>query len=102
LLIHALIGLIFGLSSAGDPSAPATPKPKPKPLVIKAGRLFDGIGDVHRAGQVVVIEGERITAVGPAGQVKVPEGADVIDLSGAVVLPGLIDAHTHIGSRADR
>ena len=49
-----------------------------------------------------MIEGDRITAVGPAGQVKVPEGADVIDLSGATVLPGLIDAHTHIGSRADR
>ena len=102
LLTHALIGLILGLPLAADPSAPATPKPKPKPLVIKAGRLFDGMGDVHRAGQVVVIEGERINAVGPAGQVQVPEGADVIDLSEATVLPGLIDAHTHIGSCADR
>ncbi len=52
-----------------------TPHQKPKPLVIKAGRLFDGTGDVLRADQVVVIEGDRITAVGPAGQLKEPEGA---------------------------
>ena len=101
MLESILVGLILGLVSAGDPS-PSLTVPKDKPVVIKAGRLFDGTGDVHRTGQVIVIEGERITAVGPAGQVKVPEGAEVIDLTGATVLPGLIDAHTHIGSRADR
>src|SRR5262249_13520762 len=67
-----------------------------------ARRLFDGMGDAHKTGQVIVVEGERITAVGPAGEVKLPVDAEVIDLSTATVLPGLIDAHTHIGSRADR
>jgi imidazolonepropionase-like amidohydrolase len=77
--------------------------PKPKPVVIKAGRLFEGTGDAYRDGpQLVVVEGERVTAVGPSGQVKVPEGARVIDLSGATVLPGLIDCHTHLAGRADR
>lgn len=69
---------------------------------IKAGRLFDGTGDATGQNRVVVIEGERIKAVGLASEIKVPEGARVIDLSAATVLPGLIDCHTHLGSRADR
>ncbi len=98
----ALFGPIVGLHSATDSSASASPEPKPRPLVIRAGRLFDGTGDAVRTDQVVVVEGDRITAVGPAGQVKMPEDAEVIDLSEATVLPGLIDAHTHIRVRADR
>jgi imidazolonepropionase-like amidohydrolase len=47
-------------------------------------------------GQVVLLNGERITAVGPEAQVKIPSGAPVIDLSRATVLPGLIDGHTHM------
>jgi len=46
--------------------------------------------------QVIVLNGERITEVGPEAQVKIPAGAQVIDLSQATVLPGLIDAHTHM------
>jgi imidazolonepropionase-like amidohydrolase len=46
--------------------------------------------------QVVLISGDRITAVGAEGQVRIPAGMQAIDLSGATVLPGLIDAHTHM------
>jgi imidazolonepropionase-like amidohydrolase len=46
--------------------------------------------------QVVLISGERITEVGPESQLKIPVGADVIDFRQATVLPGLIDAHTHM------
>ena len=64
--------------------------------VIRAGRLFDSKTGQIRTRQVIVIEGEKITAVGAEGQVKAPSAARVIDLSSATVLPGLIDAHTHM------
>jgi imidazolonepropionase-like amidohydrolase len=47
-------------------------------------------------GWVVLVRGERIEKAGPAGEVKVPKGARVLDLSGMTLLPGLIDAHTHV------
>ena len=63
---------------------------------VRAGRLFDSDTGRVRMNQVIVIDGERITAVGAAGQVQIPSGARVIDLSRSTVLPGLIDAHTHM------
>jgi imidazolonepropionase-like amidohydrolase len=80
----------------------ARAKAPPRVVVVKAGRLFVGTGEVADRDMVVVVEGDRIKAVGRDGEVKVPEGAEVIDLSGATVLPGLIDCHTHLSSRADR
>ena len=64
--------------------------------VVRAGRLFDSTSGQLRTKQVIVIDGERITAVGAEGQVRLPTGARTIDLSTATVLPGLIDAHTHM------
>lgn len=67
-----------------------------KDVVIHAGRLIDGISRQPRAQMSILIKDERITAV-QSGFVT-PAGAEVIDLSNATVLPGLIDAHQHIGS----
>jgi imidazolonepropionase-like amidohydrolase len=67
-----------------------------QPVAIRAGRLFDSKSGKILENQIVLVEGEKISAVGPAEQVQIPAGAQVIDLSKAIVLPGLIDGHTHV------
>jgi imidazolonepropionase-like amidohydrolase len=71
-------------------------RPSARALAVRAGRLFDSIAGRLLTDQVVVIRGDRIAEVGAAADVKIPEDAQVIDLAGATVLPGLIDAHTHM------
>src|SRR5262245_36275728 len=61
---------------------------------IKAGRLIDPETGTATANQVILVEGERIRAVG--ANLAIPTGATVIDLSRLTVLPGLVDAHTHM------
>jgi len=68
----------------------------PPVVAVRAGRLFDSKSGQLLTNQVIVIQGERISDAGPAAQVKIPAGAQVIDFSQATVLPGLIDGHTHV------
>ena len=90
--------LLFGaLHGAAAPLlAQRSTAPAPRPIVLRPARVFDGVGPGVREGVVVVVRGERIEAVGPAAQVAVPRDADVIDLPGMTLLPGLIDAHSHV------
>ena len=82
----------LALSAQPQPAA-ATPAPT---TVIRAGTLIDGVSAASRRDQAIVIRGNRIESVGAWAAAKVPPGATVIDLSAATVLPGMIDAHTHI------
>ena len=65
-------------------------------IVIRAGTLIDGKSATPRRDQVIVVRGNRIESVGDAASAKVPAGATAVDLSRWTVLPGLIDAHTHL------
>jgi imidazolonepropionase-like amidohydrolase len=83
------------------PAAPASLHPvlaqTPSSVVaIHAGRVIDGTSAAPLLDAVIIVEGDRIARVSPRALVQVPAGARVIDLSGYTVLPGLIDAHTHI------
>jgi len=62
--------------------------------VLRPARVFDG--EAMHEGWVVVVGGARITAAGPAASVTPPAGAETIDLAGATLLPGLIEAHSHV------
>src|SRR5881398_553450 len=68
-------------------------------IVIHAGHLIDGISKTPRSNVSIVIHDDRIVSVDPG--FSSPEGARVIDLSNATVLPGLIDCHVHITSQFD-
>ncbi|HSE19479.1 MAG TPA: amidohydrolase family protein [Pyrinomonadaceae bacterium] len=61
---------------------------------IKAGKLLDPETGTITANQIILVEGQAIKAIGP--DVKIPDGASIIDLSNRTVLPGLFDAHTHL------
>jgi len=69
---------------------------KEKIIAIRAGKLLDGKSDQARANQVIIIRNNHIASVGDASTARIPAGAEVIDLSRATVLPGLIESHTHI------
>ena len=95
----------FSCSLWAQEREPGTPPPPPLPppqartnerVAIRAGRLFTGKADDLAKEQVILIEGSRIVQVGPASDVHIPSGTDVLDLSNVTVLPGLIDGHTHI------
>ncbi len=96
--LSLLLAVLAGpLGAQGQP--PATP---PKLTLIKAGRLIDGRSAQAQTNVGILIEGERIRAVGPLAQVQAQApNASVIDLSQMTVLPGFIDTHTHLLLQGD-
>jgi imidazolonepropionase-like amidohydrolase len=68
-------------------------------VVLRAARVIDGTGAAPIANGIVVVTDDKIVAVGKEGVVKIPSGARTIDLGNATLLPGFIDAHTHIIGR---
>lgn len=93
-----LIAAILALSAPA--LAVANEEAGPARTYIKAGRLLDPVSGRVREDAVIVVEGERVAAVGGA-ETEIPAGAEVINLSGSFVLPGLMDMHTHLIGHVD-
>jgi imidazolonepropionase-like amidohydrolase len=85
----AVLGLASTVATSAESNAQHV-------TAVRAGKLVDVVAGKVLLDQTILISGDRITAVGPAGSINVPAGAEVIDLSGATVLPGLVDAHVHL------
>src|SRR5881628_3862369 len=85
-ILLCLLCLFVANSSAQTPSS----------YVLRPARVFDGESAQLHDGWVVVVRGEKIDAAGPATSVRIPAGAESIDLPGLTLMPGLIDAHSHV------
>jgi imidazolonepropionase-like amidohydrolase len=79
--------------------APTNPIAGTGTVVLKAARVIDGTGAAPIQNGAVVIADDKIVAVGPAATVRVPAGARTVDLGNATLMPGFIDAHTHVIGR---
>src|SRR4051812_27445830 len=99
-LLVAVLSLAVALTgSLGAQVTPTTSGGAATRIAIRAGRLIDGLGGAPVTDAVILVENDRITAVGKG--LAVPAGARVIDLSRSTVLPGFIDAHTHVTSQPE-
>jgi len=99
IILFALTTAAPTLARAAAPrrGAGASPASSAAPAyVLRPARVFDAEDGRAHEGWIVVVKGERIEAVGPAGQAAAPEGAKTIDLPGMTLLPGLMDIHSHI------
>ena len=96
---------IFGVSVLAQNPSPPTGLVRPEPpvgngvVVLRAARLIDGTGAPPINNAVIVVNDNKIVAVGEAGSVSIPANAKVIDLGDVTLLPGFIDAHTHLIGR---
>lgn len=87
------------LSLLGAPLAAQTATPSaapPSSYLLRPARVFDGFSAQANENWAVLVRGDRIVAAGPAAQIGTPPGAAVIDLPGSTLLPGLIEAHSHL------
>ena len=95
--LTALVTILAAIAAPAQSPAqsPAPPAP-PASVLLKPARVFDAISQAPHEGWGVLVTGTMIAAVGPLAGVKAPAGTTVINLPGTTLMPGLIDAHSHI------
>ncbi|MFN2637758.1 MAG: amidohydrolase family protein [Gemmatimonadaceae bacterium] len=94
LILSAAAAAIPSLAAAQTPGRPAT-LPVTSTLLVP-DRVWDGVEDAAHSGWAVLVTGNRIIAAGPRSQISMPSGATTINLPGTTLMPGLIDAHSHV------
>jgi len=87
------IVLMLAVSAIPQVQAPASAQT----LVLRGARVIDGIGASPLDNTAIIIRDGRIAAIGSAGSVTVPAGAEVVDYTGKTIIPGLISGHSHVG-----
>ena len=99
--MNLFVGLAaVALASTGAASEASAPSPAAAVTALHAAHLIDPVAGRVLDDQIVLISGDRITAVGPAATMPAPVGARRIELGGATLSPGLIDVHVHLTSNA--
>src|SRR5688500_10097804 len=88
--VAAISGTVVWTQAPRPPQSPYLASPD-NLVAVRAGRMFDSKAGVMLNNQIILIKGDRIVDVGPS--VKIPPEAQLIDLSAATVLPGMIDGH---------
>ena len=96
LLLLTLIPALFIQNTPSAQTQSSAPKPPDTVYLLKPTHVFDGESAQLHDGWVVLVRGEKIEAVGPASEIKTPSDAKVIELPGMTLMPGLIEAHSHI------
>lgn len=92
--LFAALAAVLPFFAAETARAQEKEKPPAKKIAIRAGRLIDGKSDTPLSNALILVQGDRIVSVAAGG--AAPAGVEVIDLSKATVLPGFVDAHTHL------
>ena len=92
----AFVALLTVLALVAGPDSSAVGAPQASVKALVGGRLIDGFGGKPIDNGVIVVEGERIVAMGAAAEVDIPAGAEIISTEGMSVLPGLWDMHVHL------
>jgi imidazolonepropionase-like amidohydrolase len=99
LVLYALFTMVVACQSAPVPTVSPTASKPTLPggvIVVRNGAVIDGTGGGPIPGGLVAIRGGEIIAVGPEAQFQIPQDGQVVDAQGGTILPGFIDAHTHI------
>src|SRR5580765_2816593 len=96
MIVFLVCLLVFSTIQMTESAQIQTPRPPATVYVLRPAHIFDGEAAQLHDNWVVLVRGEKIEAVGPATEIKAPADAKVIDLPGMTLMPGLIEAHSHI------